>query len=128
VYVAETITGRLWYWELDEPGRVRADPDSWARHGGTLLHGFPGMQWLDSLAVDADGNVCVATLYSGCVSVVSPEGELLESVPVPEDDIFVTNICFGGPDLRTAYVTSSGHGILYSTPWPRPGLRLNHST
>jgi gluconolactonase len=127
VYVAETITGRLWWWDIAEPGRVRPNPDSWAPHGGTLLHGFPGLQWLDSLAVDAEGNVCVATLYSGRVSVVSPEGDLLETVPVPDEDIFVTNICFGGPDLRTAYITSSGHGILYSTPWPRPGLALNYT-
>ena len=127
VYVAETITGRLWWWDIAEPGQVRPNPDSWAPHGGTLLHGFPGLQWLDSLAVDAEGNVCVATLYSGRVSVVSPEGDLLETVPVPDEDIFVTNICFGGPNLRTAYITSSGHGILYSTPWPRPGLALNHT-
>ena len=127
LYVAETITGRLWWWDIAEPGQVRPNPDSWAPHGGTLLHGFPGLQWLDSLAVDAGGNVCVATLYSGRVSVVSPEGELLETVPVPDDDIFVTNICFGGPDLRTAYITSSGHGILYSAPWPRPGLALNYT-
>jgi gluconolactonase len=127
VYVAETITGRLWWWDIAAPGEVRPNPNSWAPHGGTLLHGFPGLQWLDSLAVDAEGNICVATLYSGRVSVISPDGDLLETVPVPDDDIFVTNICFGGPDLRTAYITSSGHGILYSTPWPRPGLRLNHT-
>ncbi|GAA1319063.1 SMP-30/gluconolactonase/LRE family protein [Pseudonocardia xinjiangensis] len=127
VYVAETFTGRLWCWELDGPGRVRPDPGSAARHGGTLLHAFPGMLGLDSLAVDAEGNVCVATLYANCVSVVSPEGALVETVPVPEADLFVTNICFGGPDLRTAYITSSGRGILYSTPWPRPGLALSYT-
>ena len=37
-----------------------------------------------------------------------------------------TNICFGGDDLRTAYVTLSGTGRLVSIPWPRPGLRLAH--
>jgi gluconolactonase len=127
VHVAETITGRLWTWEIAEPGVVKPDPGSTARHGGRLLHGFPGWQWLDSLAVDSAGNVCVATLYTGGVSVVSPDGELLDVVPVPENDPFVTNVCFGGPDLRTAYVTSSGLGVLYATEWPRPGLRLNHT-
>jgi len=33
-------------------------------------------------------------------------------------------VCFGGPDLRTAYITVSGTGRLLSTPWPRPGLAL----
>ncbi|NMH97653.1 SMP-30/gluconolactonase/LRE family protein [Pseudonocardia acidicola] len=125
VYVAETGPGRLWYWEIEGPGRVRREADPWIPHGGTLLHGFPGHQTLDSLAVDAEGNVCVATLYTGGVSVVSPDGELLDVVTPPAYDIWVTNICFGGPDLRTAYITSSGRGLLYSTPWDRPGLRLN---
>jgi gluconolactonase len=128
VYVAETETGRLWYWEIEGPGRVRVDPDPpLAVHGGTLLHGFPGYQNLDSLAVDADGNVCVATLYTGAVSVVSPDGELLDVVRPPEYDIWITNICFGGPDLRTAYITSSGRGVLYATDWDRPGLELPFS-
>jgi gluconolactonase len=46
-------------------------------------------------------------------------------IVVPENDPFVTNICFGGPDLRQAFITSSGRGKLYQTEWPFPGLRLN---
>lgn len=128
VYVAETGPGRLWYWEIEGPGRVRREPDPLlAPHGGTLLHGFPGYQTLDSLAVDAAGNVCVATLYTGAISVVSPGGELLDVVRPPEYDIWITNICFGGPDLLTAYITSSGRGVLYAADWDRPGLPLSYS-
>jgi len=47
-------------------------------------------------------------------------------VHVPKWDAYVTNVCFGGPDLKTAYVTSSGWGLLYEIPWDRPGLRLNY--
>jgi gluconolactonase len=39
-------------------------------------------------------------------------------------DMFCTNICFGGPDLRTAYMTLSGTGKLVAMDWPEPGLRL----
>ena len=39
---------------------------------------------------------------------------------------YTTNICFGGPDLRTAYVTLSGSGRLVAFEWERPGLRLNY--
>jgi gluconolactonase len=123
LYAAETITGRLWSWEIDSPGVVQ--PGTTFLAPGTLLYDFPGYQLLDSMAVDADGNICVATLVVGCISVISPTGELVETVKVPKWDIFVTNICFGGPDLRTAYITSSGHGLLYSMEWPRPGHRLN---
>lgn len=37
-----------------------------------------------------------------------------------------TNICFGGPDMRTAYVTLSLTGKLVSLPWDEPGLVLPH--
>ena len=40
-------------------------------------------------------------------------------------DTFVTNICFGGPGLRTAYITLSSAGHLISMPWPRGGLPLH---
>jgi gluconolactonase len=125
LYVAETITGRIWTWRLAAPGVV--EPGTTPFAPGTLLFSFDGFQLLDSMAVDSAGNICVATLVTGAVSVVSPEGELLEQIPVPEWDLFVTNICFGGPDLTTAYITSSGRGKLYSMDWPRPGHRLHHA-
>ena len=124
LYVAETQTGRVWTWDVVAPGELAPPP---APGLGTLLYSFDGYQLLDSMAVDSAGNICVATLVTGAVSVVSPDGELLEQVAVPEYDIFVTNICFGGPDLTTAYITSSGRGKLYSLDWPRPGHRLHHS-
>ena len=88
------------------------------------LAGLSGLQRLDSLAVDGDGNVCVATLLNGGITVISPDGEVLEHVPT--GDPLTTNICFGGPDLRTAFVTASGTGRLLSMPWPRAGLALAH--
>ena len=88
------------------------------------LYGFPGMQLLDSLAIDSDGNVCVATMGSGGVSVVSPTGELLDFVET--GDLLTTNICFGGDDLRTAYITASSTGRLLKTEWPRPGAKLQY--
>ena len=88
-----------------------------------LLVGLPGMQLLDSLAVDGDGNVCVATLVQPGITVISPDVEVLEKIET--DDPLTTNICFGGPDLRTAYITLSGLGKLVSMEWPRPGLGLN---
>jgi gluconolactonase len=80
---------------------------------------------LDSLAVDGEGWVCVATLVNGGITAISPDGATVEHVPFP--DLLVTNICFGGDDLRTAYLTLSGTGQLVSTTWPRPGLRLAHT-
>jgi gluconolactonase len=82
------------------------------------------MQLLDSLAIDSDGNVCVGTLGRGGVSVVSPNGELIDFVAT--GDLLTTNICFGGDDLCTAYITASSTGRLLKTEWPRPGAELHY--
>lgn len=122
LYVAETHPGRLWAFDLEAPGRIkpRAFPSP---NGGELVAGLPGFQLFDSLAVDAAGNICVATLFNGGITVISPDGKNIEHVPMP--DIYTTNICFGGPGLRTAYVTLSLSGRLVALEWPRPGHPLN---
>ena len=120
LYVAETHTGRVHWWPVIGPGQVeRLSP---VGAGGLVLAGLPGFQLFDSLALDSDGNVVLATLVNGGLTVVAPEGEILEHVPF--DDPFVTNVCFGGDDLRTAFVTCSGTGRVVTRPWPRPGLAL----
>lgn len=126
LYVAETETARVWAFDLAGPGKL-ANPvaaSNHSPHGGRLIYASPRYQRFDSLKVEANGNVCVGTLDAGCVTVCSPAGGLVESVPVPLDT-HVTNLCFGGPDLRTTYLTLSYKGVLAETPWPRPGLKLN---
>jgi gluconolactonase len=120
LYAAETHTGRVYAWNVTSPGEVERNA---AGATGALLCGLPHMQLFDSLAVDGDGNVVVATLVTGALSVISPAGELLDQVMT--GDPMTTNVCFGGNDLRTAYVTCSGTGRLISLQWPRPGLKLN---
>ena len=121
VYVAETDTGRVYWWPLAGPGRLDGEPRPYG-HGGQLLFGAPGRDLFDSLAVDGDGYVCVATIGNGGVTVIAPDGSSFEHAALP--DPIVTNICFGGPELRTAYVTLSAFGRLVAFEWPRPGLRL----
>jgi gluconolactonase len=123
LYVAETWTGRLWAWDLAAPGQIAPGGELFTPGGGHLLAGVPGFQLFDSLAVDSAGNVCVATIINGGITVVSPDGSKVDHVPLP--DPLTTNVCFGGPDLKTAFATLSGTGRLVSIPWPRPGLRLN---
>jgi gluconolactonase len=123
LYAAETHTGRVFWWSLSAPGVIERDNP--VGNGGHLLAGLPGLQLLDSLAVDAAGWVCVGTLVNGGITAISPDGAKVEHTPLP--DPLVTNICFGGPDLRTAYATLSGTGALVSFDWPRQGLRLHHA-
>jgi gluconolactonase len=80
---------------------------------------------LDSLAVAASGNIVIATLVSGEITTVSPEGQIVHTIRMP--DLMPTNICFGGPDLRTAYITLSTTGRLATMPWHEPGLALPYA-
>ena len=115
LYVAETPTGRLWSFDISEPGVIDG-----ARR---MLAQIPDYHMFDSLAVDAEGNICVATLITGGITVHSPDGERAQLIEMP--DILTTNICFGGEDLKTAYITLSSTGSLVSIPWHCAGLPLN---
>ena len=77
--------------------------------------------------MDGAGHVCVADLSRSGLTVIAPDGTVALKVPTPLPDPYVTNICFGGEDGRTAYICSAGRGILYVARWPWPGLRLNYA-
>lgn len=121
LYVSETQTGRVWAFALTGPGEVRRSPAY--PNGGTLLAGLPGFELLDSLAVDGAGHVCVASPYRGAIVVIAPDGQVLRYVEMP--DRIPTNICFGGPQLQTAFVTLCQHGTLARLEWPVAGQPLN---
>ena len=122
LYFADTETSRLYVYEIVEPGKVLTYPFP-APYGGRVLCGLPGFQRFDSLALDSDGNICVGTLSTGKITVISPAGEVIRQVSV--SDTYPTNICFGGLDRLTAYVTLSESGQLAALPWPVPGLELS---
>jgi gluconolactonase len=134
LYWAQTVTRQVHRRRLKEPGEIVTSPgcdivalvsagelDRWS-----VLVGLPGASELDSLAIEAGGAVCVATLLDSGITVVRPEDGSYEfyTLPAQLEDQAVTNICFGGKDLQTAYITCSMTGRLISCRWPRPGLRL----
>ncbi len=118
VYAAETFTGRLIAWDLAGPGKVVK-----GGRGGRLVGVAPGRAFFDSLAVQANGDVCVASIADG-ITTIGPAGAVRQT-PLP--DRMVTNICFGGADMRDAYITMSQTGRLIRMRWPEPGLKLNFS-
>lgn len=121
LYAAETDACRLLAWEITGPGTVAKKP--WPMPGGGDVICRPeGYKRFDSLALEENGNICVATLMTGGITVASPNGGEVEFIPMP--DVMTTNICFGGPDLKTAFITLSATGKLVAMDWPRPGLPL----
>ncbi|QJB70378.1 SMP-30/gluconolactonase/LRE family protein [Parasphingorhabdus halotolerans] len=122
LYVAETYTCRLTKFNISAPGKVGSDES--AGGPGIPLYRPAGYKFFDSLAMEECGNICVATIGESGISVVSPEGELVEFVPTP--DIYTTNICFGGEDMMDAWICLSSVGKLAKTRWKRPGLKLEY--
>ncbi len=116
VYAAETFTGRLIAFDLTGPGQVVK-----GGRGGRLVGAGPGRSMFDSLAVQANGDVCIAAIRDG-VMTMTPGGACRQT-PLP--DRICTNICFGGADMRDAYITLSETGRLVRMRWPEPGLKLN---
>jgi gluconolactonase len=72
LYVAETPMARCLAFDLSAPG---ADGEVLAKLDG---------QFFDSLAVDGDGHVCVATLATGAVSDIWPDGSRIEQYMLPD--------------------------------------------
>ena len=54
-----------------------------------------------------------------------PDGSYVKHHPLP--DGHVTNIAFGGADMRTAFVTMAGSGKLVALDWHEPGLVLAYN-
>ena len=122
LYAAETYTCRLMKFNVVAPGKVA--PDAGPGGPGIPVYRPAGYKFFDSLGVEECGNICVATIGECGISVISPEGELVEFVATT--DIFTTNICWGGEDMMDAYICLSGTGQLAKTRWKRPGLKLEY--
>ncbi len=118
----------------DRARRVRAydlRPDGTVTNERTLYDFYPGRSG-DGMAIDAEGNLYVAaglhrrrgsseTLDTRPgVHVISPQGKLVAFLETPEDTI--TNCTFGGPDLKTLYVTCGK--LLMSVRTRIPGKSL----
>lgn len=120
VYFADTMTARLWAFEIDAPGKIKRPATMFDK--GRVVAAMPDLRYFDSLAVTNSGNVCVATIRKGGITTISPNGSH-SHIAFP--DPFVTNIAFGGEDMHDAYITLSGTGKLVKCRWPEPGLKLH---
>ena len=100
------------------PRRIRAFDLSQegALSNPRVFHDFAPGRGGDGMGIDVEGNIYVAagmnqsrdtseTLDNpSAIYVFSPQGELVNQIPIPQDTI--TNLAFGGPDMRTMYVTA----------------------
>ncbi len=75
----------------------------------------------DGIAFDSAGRLLVALCGGGTLAVLSPWGELVESISV--GGVNCTNCVFGGSDFQTLYVTEDTQEALLKIRWPVPGQR-----
>ncbi len=109
LYVNESVQRGIWAFTITADGLkdkrlLKQFPD----------HGFDGMR------CDIDGNLYVTRHGKGTVVIVSPKGEVLHEIDVLGK--MPSNLCFGGPDGRTVYVTEVEHTRLVKFRVERPGL------
>jgi gluconolactonase len=110
LYVNESVQRDVWKFPIKPDGTlgekqlIKKFPD----------HGFDGMR------CDVDGNLYITRHGTGTVVIMTPEGRVLQEIDVLGTS--PTNLCFGGPDGKTVYVTEVEHTRLVSFRVERPGL------
>jgi sugar lactone lactonase YvrE len=110
LYVNESVQRNVWAFDIEKEGAlsnkrlVKKFPD----------HGFDGMR------CDAEGNLYISRYGKGTVVKMSPKGEILQEVDVLGGS--PSNLCFGGPDGKTVYVTEVTKQRLVSFRTDSPGL------
>jgi len=110
LYVNESVQRNVWAFPIKADGTL----------GEKKLvkkfedHGFDGMR------CDVDGNLYITRYGKGTVVKLSPEGKVLQEIEVLGKQ--PSNICFGGPDGRTAYVTEVEHKRVVQFRVDKPGL------
>ncbi len=121
LYVSLTLERIILSFEIIGEGMVAPSPV--AALPGNVVCSFPGRMMLDSMAIDANGHICVATMAdrSG-IAIIDPLSGAYSHIETP--DFITTNIAFGGPDMRDAYITLGSSGQLIKTRWSVPGLPL----
>jgi gluconolactonase len=119
LYVAETITNRIWVWDVTGPGQAANE---------TLFCECPsqaGLEWggPDGMCFDAEGNLYVAHIGSGAIVVYDPDG--IERDRISTGGPTPTNVCFGGPNHDELFVTQDDLAAVLRFRLGIPGARLS---
>jgi sugar lactone lactonase YvrE len=109
LYVNESVQRKVWAYDLSESGGIS---------NKRLLIDFPDFG-MDGMRCDVDGNLYIARHGKGVIAKVSPAGKLLREIKL--NGTKPSNVAFGGPDGRTAYITLQDRGNIESFRVEAPG-------
>ena len=110
LYVNESEQRNVWAFDIQPDGSLA---------NKTLLKKFPD-HGFDGMRCDVDGNLYITRYGKGTVVMLSPAGKILREIDVL--GARPSNLCFGGPDGRTVYVTEVEHRRLVQFRVEKPGL------
>lgn len=110
LYVNESVQRNVWAFDRASDGSLS---------NKRLIHRFDDFS-LDGMRCDVDGNLYLTRHGKGVVVILNPQGEILREIPVL--GARPSNLCFGGPDGRTVYVTEAEQKRLIRFRSERPGL------
>ncbi|KAH8881064.1 calcium-dependent phosphotriesterase [Thozetella sp. PMI_491] len=108
LYVAMTRSNQVW--------RVPLHPDGSTSKVANFFQSF-GTAGPDGLAFDEEGNLFICHPSLGSVFVVDPAGIPKARIVSGTEGIHLTNCCFGGPENKTLYITSSLDGTIQKVEW-----------
>ncbi len=110
LYVSESAQRNVWAFDIADDGGIS---------GKRLIRRFDNYSF-DGMRCDVDGNLYITRHGGGLVVKMTPSGEILQTIHVLGTK--PSNLCFGGPDGRTVYVTEVDGGRLVSFRVDKPGL------
>ena len=110
LYVNESKQRNVWAFTITPVGKLRDK---------RLLKKFPDYGF-DGMRCDVEGNLYITRYGKGTVVKLSPQGKVLREIDVL--GARPSNLCFGGPDGRTVYVTEVEHQRIVKFRVDRPGL------
>jgi gluconolactonase len=112
--VAETGTGRVWRSAIRAPSSLET---------AEVMIDLGLASGLDGMCFDSEGRLLIAGCGSSTIYVIAPDLRRLDQT-IGLSDPALTNLCFGGADFRTLYVTQGSSGRVVSIEWPVAGMRL----
>jgi D-xylonolactonase len=101
MYHTDSAPGTIYAFDVSENGELSARR--------VFIQFGEGDGHPDGMTVDSDGNLWVCFWDGWCLRRISPQGDILDRIPMPVQR--PTSCAFGGPDLDRLYVTSARLGI-----------------
>jgi len=118
LYISETMANRILRYEVNPDGSAGEV---------SIFFEFPGDSIPDGMKLNVEGNLWVAVHKRGEVWQISDRGDLIHTIKMPSK--YVTNLTFGGDDMKTMYITCpedwiTDNGKVYTLRVPVAGVKV----